>query len=75
MTDFGDFDITYEVVITRKEYQCCVGGEVVLNLWCKLVEGEAGLCRTWCVKIGGDVVPGCLLGMHNAMNAQEQNWN
>ena len=71
MTDIGDFSITCEVVITRKEYQCCVGGEVVLKLLCKLVKGEAGLCWTCCVWIGGYVVLGCSLCMHSAIMVLE----
>ena len=67
MTDIGYYKVTCEVVITSKEYQCGVGGKKVLNLLCKLVEGEAELCWTWYIRSRGDVVLGCLLGMHSAI--------
>ena len=52
--DIGDCYIPVKRMVTRKEDQCGVRDEEVAL--CILSESETGLCRTWCVWSGLDVV-------------------
>ena len=51
-----------ESVITRKERKCCVRTQILEVVADILVEGVAGLSRTWGVWCGCNIV-GCLSGM------------